>query len=146
MHNLRRLSLYLTIVFVSVASSCEKNNQRDFPIISFDEVIFLNNPSNIELQSPGGAVFANGGFRGLIVFRRFANNDINDFAAFDRACPEHYDEDCSRLELSDDRVFAECPCHGEKYLLFDGSPGENATISMVEYRCTFDGTLIRVSN
>lgn len=146
MHSFSRLSYILTLIFVTVASGCEKNNQRDFPVVSFDEYIYLNNPSNIELQSPGGAIYNPGGYRGLIIFRRYANNDASDFAAFDRACPTHYQEDCSQLELSDDRVFAECPCHGEKYLLFDGSPGENAVISMVEYRCTFDGAIIRVRN
>lgn len=142
----KRLSLLLTLIFLSVASACKKNQQRDFPLVSFDQYIYLNNPSNIELQSPGGAVYFNGGYRGLIIFRRYGNNQVDDFAAFDRACPKHYSEDCSQLELSDDRVFAECPCHGEKYLLFDGSPGEGATISMVEYRCTFDGAVIRARN
>lgn len=139
-------TLIWTVFLLMVASSCAKNNQRDFPIVSFDESLFLNNPSNIELQSPGGAVFYFGGYRGLIIFRRFANNDVRDFAAYDRACPEHYAEDCSVLELSDDRVYAECPCHGERYLLFDGSPLGEATISMVEYQCTFDGSIIRARN
>lgn len=142
----KRSLLLLTIILLSVASACEKNTQRDFPFISFDEYIYLNNPSNIELQNPGGAVITPGGYRGLIIFRRFINNDVRDFAAYDRACPTHYEEDCSLLELSEDRVFAECPCHGEKYLLFDGSPGEDAVISMVEYQCTFDGSLIRARN
>ncbi|MCR9153043.1 MAG: hypothetical protein NXI09_02960 [Bacteroidetes bacterium] len=142
----KRFLLLLTIILLSVASACEKNTQRDFPFISFDEYIYLNNPSNIELQNPGGAVITSGGYRGLIIFRRFINNDVRDFAAYDRACPTHYEEDCSLLELSEDRVFAECPCHGEKYLLFDGSPGEDAVISMVEYQCTFDGSLIRARN
>ncbi len=142
----KRLSYIWTLIFLSVASSCQKNNQRDFPIVSFDQYLYLNNPSNIELQNPGGAVYYLGGYKGLIIFRRFANNDVRDFAAYDRACPTHYEEDCSLLELSDDRVYAECPCHGEKYLLFDGSPAEDAVISMVEYRCTFDGSVIRIRN
>lgn len=91
-------------------------------------------------------MYTAGGYRGLIIFRRYLNNDTYDFGAFDRACPEHYAEDCSQLEISEDRVYAECPCHGEKYLLFDGSPNENAVISMVEYQCTFDGAVIRVRN
>jgi nitrite reductase/ring-hydroxylating ferredoxin subunit len=147
LQTMNKPSLYLlTFFLLTVASACEKNNQRDFPFVSFNEIIYLNNPSSIELQSPGGAAFNPGGYRGLIIFRRFANNEVGDFAAYDRACPEHYADDCSSLELSDDRVFAECVCHGEKYLLFDGSPGESATISMLEYRCTFDGTVIRASN
>lgn len=146
MHRISRLYILLTLVSLSVASACKKNNQRDFPVVSFDEYIYLNNPSNNELLNPGGAVYTAGGYRGLIIFRRYLNNDTYDFGAFDRACPEHYAEDCSQLEISEDRVYAECPCHGEKYLLFDGSPNENAVISMVEYQCTFDGAVIRVRN
>lgn len=146
MHRISRLYVLLTLVSLSVASACKKNNQRDFPVVSFDEYIYLNNPSNNELLNPGGAVYTPGGYRGLIIFRRYLNNDAYDFGAFDRACPEHYAEDCSQLEISEDRVFTECPCHGEKYLLFDGSPNENAVISMVEYQCTFDGAVIRVRN
>ncbi len=141
-----RHSLILTFFFLIVASACEKSQQRDFPIVSVDEYIYLNNPQNLELLNPGGAITYGGGYRGLIIYRRFSNNDINDFGAFDRACPEHYREDCSALELDDDRLYAVCSCHGEKYVLFDGAPAENAKTSMVEYRCTFDGAIIRVTN
>lgn len=129
-----------------VAQGCKKSSPRDFPIVAFDEVLFLNNPTSQPLLTVGGAVLHTGGFRGLIVYRRFNNNDGRDFAAYDRACPTHYQEDCSRLEFSDDNLFVECPCHGEKYLLFDGSPADGAEISLMEYRTTSDGRVIRIRN
>lgn len=147
MNSMKKLFLLiLTTIVFSVASSCEKNQERDFPLVSFDEYIYLNNPSNIALQNPGGAIYHTGGYRGLIIYRRFINGGNDDFGAFDRACPEHYRENCSQLEIEDDGIFASCPCGGEKYLLFDGAPGDSATTSMVEYQSTFDGAVIRVRN
>ncbi len=143
---MKRLTPLLTIVFLLVASACEKTQRRDFPVVSIDEYIYLNNPANIELQNPGGVITFGGGYRGLIIYRRYNNNALNDFGAFDRACPQHYRENCSVLEIDEDRLYATCPCGGEKYVLFDGAPAQDATTSMVEYRCTFDGAVIRVSN
>jgi len=142
----RHLLILWTLSLFLVASGCKKNNNRDFPIVSFDEYIYLNNPSSLELLNIGGAISHSGGYRGLLIYRRFNNNDQNDFGAFDRACPAHYAQDCSVLEISDDRTFAECSCGGEKYLLFDGSPTADALTSLMEYRCTFDGVVIRIRN
>jgi hypothetical protein len=142
----RYLLLLWTLSLFMVASACEKNNNRDFPIVSFNEYIYLNNPSSLELLNIGGAISHSGGYRGLLIYRRFNSNDQNDFGGFDRACPTHYAEDCSILEISNDRTYAECACGGERYLLFDGSPSTNAITSLVEYRCTFDGVVIHIQN
>jgi len=142
----RHLLFLWTLSLFLVASACKKNNNRDFPIVSFDEYIYINNPSSLELLNIGGAITHSGGYRGLIVYRRFNTNTQSDFGAFDRACPTHYREECSVLEISDDRTFAECPCGGEEYLLFDGSPHTDAVTSLMEYQCTFDGVVIRIRN
>lgn len=143
---MKKSSFILTALFIMVAWSCEKNRNRDFPLVDVREYLVLNNPSNNALQSVGGLVTHPGGFRGLIVYRRFANQDRNDFAAYDRACPTHYEQECSVLEMSDDGIFAICPCENEKYLLFDGSPGDGAQISLFPYRAVFDGATITISD
>lgn len=129
-----------------VAPACKKSNPRDFPLVAIDEIVYLSNGTSQPLQTIGGSIFHNGGFRGLIIYRRFNNMDGRDFAAYDRACPQHYEEDCSRLEKSDDNLFVECPCHGERYLLFDGSPDSSGSISLMEYRATSDGQTVRIRN
>lgn len=143
---MKKSSLLLTLFFIMVAWSCEKNRNRDFPIVDVREFLVLNNPSNDALRSVGGVVTHPGGLRGLIVYRRFINQDRNDFAAYDRACPTHFEQECGVLEISDDGIFAICPCENEKYLLFDGSPGDGAEVSLVPYSTTFDGATIVVSN
>lgn len=139
-------SILLTALFLGVASACENSRNRDFPNVAFQEYIYLNNPASLDLQSVGGTIFHGGGYSGLIIHRRYANNNSEDFAAYDRACPEHYAQNCGRLELSDDGIFAICPCEDEKYLIFDGAPGDGAELSLVPYRCTFDGSVIYVRN
>lgn len=143
---MKNSSTLLTAILLVVAWGCKKNNQRDFPRVEVREYIYINNPSNNILRSVGGSVTAQGGYRGLIVYRRYANRGNDDFAAYDQACPEHYDRECSQLEIGDDGNFAVCPCENEKYLLFDGSPGDSASTSLFEYRTNFDGEVIFVSD
>lgn len=137
---------FWTLILLGVASACKDDRIRDFPQVGFEEYIYLNNPSSAELRSPGGAIFHTGGFRGLIIVRRFMNGNQRDFAAYDRACPQHFREDCSRLEFDEDNLFVKCPCHGEKYLLFDGSPSDDANISLFEYSATFNSSVVVVRN
>ena len=91
-----------TLLFVVVACGCKKNSTVFFPNIGFEQFVYLNNPSSFPINSPGGHIFTEGGYRGLIVYRRTLNGNSGDFAVYDRACPDHFDEDCSVLEVSDD--------------------------------------------
>lgn len=141
-----RLLPILTLIFVMVASSCKKNRNSDFPVVNVDEYVYLNNPSNFALTSPGGWIYHQGGYRGLIVYRSFINNDQNDFVVFDRACPEHFQEDCSTLQVTSDNTFLQCSCNGEKYLILDGSPADGATLGMQQYGTNFSGNVLRVFN
>jgi len=141
---MKRFIPLLTGIFLAVASGCEKNNPNNFPLVDVEEFIFLNNPSNSALLAAGGSITHPGGHRGLIVFRRFFNQDSEDFAAYDRACPTHFEESCSVLEIDSDGLFAVCPCENEKYLLFDGSPGDNAERSLQPYRTFFDGNVVTI--
>lgn len=141
-----RLLLLWTTVFLLVASSCEKSETSDFPNVNVEEYIYLNNPGSFNLTSPGGWIYHPGGVKGLVVVRRFVNGTQDDFAVFDRGCPEHFDQDCSRLEVDTDNTFLKCSCNDEKYLLFDGSPGTGANLGMRQYGTNFDGSVIRVFN
>lgn len=142
-----RFYYLLTLSFLMVASSCKKDTNGDFPNVSFEEYIYINNPSSIDLQTIGGSIFQNrGGYKGLIIYRRYLNQNSADFAAYDLACPQHYDNDCGVLEESSDPNFVKCSCNGEEYLLFDGSPGTNAERALIPYPTTFDGSIIIVRN
>lgn len=136
----------LTVVFLMVASGCKKNRQNNFPNVAVEQYIYVNNASNFNLQLQGGSIYADGGLKGLIVYRRYDVASREDFAAYDRACPMHYEQDCAQLEITDDNTFAKCPCGGEEYLLYDGSPTGDAEYGLVEYRAIYDGTVIYIRN
>lgn len=141
-----RLLTLLTPLLLLVASGCKKNQANDFPNVQVQETIYLNNPSNQALQNPGGWVYAPGGVKGLIIYRRYLNNQASDFAAYDRACPQHFNEGCGLLTVSDDDIYALCTCNKEEYILFDGSPAKNAERGLYSYPVSFDGQVVVVSN
>lgn len=140
--------LVLTAICLGVACSCEKNNEVYFPNVGFEEYVYLTNPGNQALQNVSGYIYHPGGYKGLIVFRRSYDpvEPENDFIAFDRACPEHYDEDCGTLEVDEDAVFAVCDCNNEKYLLYDGAPSEGASLPLRQYRVILNNNVLVISN
>ena len=141
-----RFVLLLTLLSAMVAQGCKKSRTRNFPNVQVEQYVYLNNPSNYDLSVPGGWVYHEGGYKGIIIVRRFINNTQDDFAAFDRACPAHYSEDCSQLVIMDNNVYAQCKCHNEKYVLFDGSPSDGATESLIQYRTDYRDGVVYVYN
>lgn len=142
----RALLPILTVFLILVAPGCKKSQQFYFPDVPFEEYIYLSNPSNQDLQHPGGWVYHPGGYKGLIVFRRHLQGGAQDFGVYDRGCPEHYSEDCGRLEVSDDELYAVCPCDGARHLLIDGSPGQGARYPLRTYRVSLNGNVLYVRN
>lgn len=136
----------LTLLFLVVASGCKKNNQVYFPNIGFEEYVYLNNPSSFAITAPGGYIYHTGGYRGLIIYRNNLNGTSSDFSVFDRACPEHFDQGCSKLEVTDDGLYAKCSCGGEKYFILDGSPIEDATRPLHQYPAILNGDVLYISN
>lgn len=141
-----RLLSYLTFFLIMVACGCKKTQVNDFPNVPVEQYVYLNNPSNQALLNPGGWVYFNGGYRGLLIYRRYFNNNADDFAVYDRACPEHFDQSCSILEVSDDDISAKCSCQQDEYILFDGSPSKDANRGLFPYRVLFDGEVLIISN
>lgn len=142
----RALLIVLTGIIFLVASGCRKSQPDNFPNVGFETYVYLNNPSNQILQQPGGWVYHDGGYRGLIIYRRQLTGAADDFGVYDRGCPEHFSENCGILEVTDDDLFAECPCEGERYLLLDGSPAENARLGLKMYPGSLNSGVLYIRN
>ena len=145
---MRRQSYILTILFLVVASGgCKKqSNINDIPNVAINEFVYLNLPSSSNLLVPGGWIYNNGGYAGLIVYRRYFNQQYDDFASYDRACPLHYQQACGTLKVVDD-IYLECPCTGHQYLLFDGLPLSDNSPQLRFYNTQFDGlNIIHIVN
>lgn len=138
----------MTIVLIMVASwGCRKEDNSTVPNVSVDEYLVLSQPSNFPLNAQGGWIYTNGGYRGLLVYRRFYNNDDGDFVAFDRACPVHFDSSCGKVEVKSGDLFVTCPCDDREWVLFDGSPyNGNPASPLKAYRLTFQNGTIHIYN
>ena len=98
-------------------SSCRKENDSQIPNVPVNLTLYLSLPEYSALNSVGNSITINGGSKGIIVYRK----SIDDFAAYDRACP--YDPtasgsilnvDSSLVQVKDDKC-------GSRFSLFDGS-------------------------
>ena len=112
---MRKLLLLLTI---AIFYSCEKNEVLDLlPTLSVNISIDRNLPQYIDLQTPSGCAYTNGGLRGILVL----NTGIGTppFKAFDRACPNN---DCPAPMNFDGSLKMKCTCDDSEYSIIDGSP------------------------
>jgi nitrite reductase/ring-hydroxylating ferredoxin subunit len=101
-----------------------------------DEVVYLQNPSNIRLQSPGGWAYINGGIRGIIVYR--LTNE--KFIAYERCCPHLSPNDCTFLDVEDD-IKVVCRCDDKEFLLVTGEPLNGASHGLKRYNTYYDKSL-----
>ena len=146
---MRRTIFICTVLLGLIATvSCNKESVNyDLPNVAISEYIYLNNPANFDLTVQGGWVYRQAGLKGLIIYRRYFNFDANDFVAYERACPIHFNEDCGTLNVENGSTL-KCQCNQAEYVLFDGSPFENNPSPSVKfYQTTFDGgNVIHVFN
>ena len=108
---MRRQSYILTTMLLVVASfGCKKQTQESLiPNVTVNEIVYLSNPSSFNLQVQGGWVYNQGGYKGLVVYRKYFAQQYNDFTGYERACPLHYADNCGTMEVVDD-IYLECPC------------------------------------
>ena len=145
---LKHISYILTIIVALVASTgCRKqNNVTNIPNVAVQEFVYLNTPEGFNLQVQGGWIYHAGGYAGLVVYRRYFNFQYDDFIAYERACPLHWQDDCGKLKVVDN-LYLECECTGHQYLLYDGSAIAGDSPNLRFYDTQFDGqNVILITN
>ena len=145
---LKQTALILTLFMLMVASSgCRKqNNITNIPNIAVQEFVYLNTPQGFNLQVQGGWIYHQGGYKGLVVYRRYFNFQFDDFVTYERACPLHWQDECGILKVVDN-LYLECECDGHQYLLFDGAPIKGDSPLPRIYDTQFDGqNVILITN
>ncbi len=109
--------LFLLLV-LALFYSCEKNETNDLlPDVFVDETINLNLPQYIDLQTPSGWAYTDGGIKGIIIQNTGIGNP--PYKAFDRACPNN---DCAVPMTFDGSLRMKCSCDNSEYSIIDGSP------------------------
>ncbi len=128
-------------LFFLVFFGCEKNT-HPVPNVYVNIYIDVTSTQYIELNNIGGWLYLTGGYNGLIVYRR----SLNEFMAFDRACPYNHTTDPA-LDIDASGMIAECSQCGSKFLLYDGTVIEGpASLPLKAYRTVFDGIYLHIYN
>lgn len=140
---MRKLSTLLLFALVMVFSACKKQHQY-VPNVYCNLTIYVNDPQNIVLTTVDGWKYFEGGNRGVVVYRK----GINEFVAYDRTCPYLPEESSSivAVDTTNNIILKDVSCTSQ-FLLSDGSTISGpAVIPLKAFKCTFDGTVLRVTN
>lgn len=143
--------LLLTVLL----SRCETQNPDAgyalIPERHIDRQINIKQPEFSELNHPGGFIYLDEGYRGVIVVH--TNN--NQYEAFERACPYKPDKDCAQISMHPSRLYLGCgkkvdsqwqECIPTKYNL-DGSVMEGPSDrSLKSYNIDRNGNFLRITN
>lgn len=139
-HCLAPLLLFLLFAFIFFSSSCSRDSVCNTPFgVGGD--IDITQPDLASLQSVGGTVTINRGYKGIFV-RRIS---YGEFVAFECACPHCHEVRLLPYEGWEGSVL-ECPtCHS----LFEteyGNPLEGAATScpLYQYYTHFDGYILSI--
>jgi nitrite reductase/ring-hydroxylating ferredoxin subunit len=133
--------IFFRALLVLLFFSCKKNNDTQVPNVSVDFNVYLNEPSNSALNSVGNWVYISGqGVKGIIIYHR----SIDEFVAYDRACPHDYYSKSASVSVDASNVFAVDSVYcGSKFNLLDGSVENGpATRPLKQYATDYDGTSI----
>ena len=141
----------LSIILMILLFSCSNDRTNRNPYlqeIGFRFDANLNLPLYSPLTNTGSAVLVTSdgiGTRGVFII----NTGFNQFRAFEASCPNHAPNSCSTMVL--DGQVATCSCEDYEYSLFTGQqlnrPDDGKRYyDMLEYRATFGGSSVSVSN
>jgi nitrite reductase/ring-hydroxylating ferredoxin subunit len=127
---------FLLIFFLTF--SCSNNNidpNNILPNVPVNETIFLNNPQYINLQVVGGWAVAPGGIKGILIY----HSGINNYVAFERACPHLAPQNCSQMHV-ESSIKMVCPCDDSEFSILNGSPlTEGVKFPARQYRVVLVG-------
>jgi len=123
--------------------------QYDIPEPLVDETIYLSDPSSFNLTVIGGQlIIPNAGHSGILIYRRYFDQEYYDFAAYELACPYHWNDGCGLLTSAMGDLYLTCGCNDHKYQALDGQSIDTSyTLPVKEFSCQFDGgNIIRITN
>ncbi len=137
-------SRFFAFIFSSVILfSCgkQKTNNPYLDEVSFRVEINLDLPQYETLNYSGTALYIpRGGIKGIIVV-----NTGSNFLAFEASDPNHYPNDCSRMQVSG--LNAVCSCENNTYSLSNGQPVTSGlSYGMKPYRVSKNGANLIVYN
>ena len=135
----------LTLLFSTILlfAACKKERKTSIPYTKVDVYIYPSQPLYNKLNMIGGWAYVSGGYKGIIVYRK----DLDTFNAYERACTFDPEESCSLVEVTADNLTCVDSCCNSKFRLVDGSIlASPATVGLLQYQTTWDGTVLHIIN
>ena len=121
----------------------EPDTQSQIPVVPVSISLNPNSTEYIHLNTVSGWETITGGYRGIIVYRK----SVNEFTAFERACPYDWSANTSRLTVDASGTTATCPTCKSKFILLDGTPFEGPSrYPLKQYQTSYDGTYLYIFN
>jgi len=119
---------------------CESDDSNQFCDIINSQTINLANPEFINLQVPAGWAYANGGTKGIVIYRLG-----NSFRSFSRECPHNA---CANKMTVINDIKLVCPCDDAEFSVLDGSPQTaGVSKSVCEFKVTqVSSSVLNVTN
>src|SRR5688572_15771715 len=96
-HRLTNSILFIILLATStLLPSCNKDDDNNDVASNYvDFYLYINEPSNINLNAVGGWMYVPQGTKGIIVYRR----SIDEFTALERNCSFDPNTSCSLVEV-----------------------------------------------
>ncbi|MFI5151078.1 MAG: hypothetical protein ACHQRM_15190 [Bacteroidia bacterium] len=138
----RKIIPALSFILLITGSACKKEKQG-VPLVAVDIRLYSTDPSFMPINAVGGWTYVNGGYRGILIYRK----TLNDFMAYDRACTYNPSDENELIKVDASNVLATDAHCGSKFLITDGTVNQGpATLPLKSYVTTFDGTLLHITN
>lgn len=134
----------IPVLFLLFISGCKKEEQPiDIPFVYVNFSLNPNSTEYINLNAVNGWETMTGGYQGILIFR----SSINEFVAFERACPYDPLTPGAQIRVEDSGITCYCPVCKSKYIMIDGTPFEGPShFPLKQYTASYDGYLLYVYN
>ncbi len=114
---MKKIFIFFALIFIFSCSDDDDLRNDILPNVPVNETIHLLNPEFINLQVPGGWAYANGGIKGIIIYRSGGNTYI----AFERSAPHLNPQSCSKMTVKNG-IKMVCSCDDSEFQLINGAP------------------------
>ena len=137
-----KITRNILFVLLLIITSCSKD-ANVIPYVTVNFTIYVTDPLYINLNAVGGWMYVTGGSRGIILYRK----SIDQVMAYDRHCTYQPENSCGQVEVESNNFTAVDSCCFSKFEIDNGTAIQTpATLSLKQYRTSFDGTILHVYN
>ena len=130
------------ILILFFFSACSDDN--DFiQEVYVNEQIDLSLPEYSDLNSPGSAIFIDGGVKGLIIYHEIGEK----YKVYDRNCSYEPQQSCSKID-SINSGLAFCGCCSSVFTIYNNGEPINspALLPLKSYNYSLSGNILNIYN